>query len=277
MRNHGYSFWQQGLAVLLALLLSPFVMFGQGGAPQSAGQITALIPAVSRNTAPAKNKENVYWNDVLHSEATGRARLNLQDGSILTLGSNTSLKVVQHNAASQQTQLELDYGKLRSRVVQLTKPGAKFEVKTPNAVAGVIGTDFSISYVNGRTIIQVYSGIVQATTSTGQIITINAGQEVTVNPDGSISGPMPTPPEDQQALIQDTSVTGESAGAAGSSTFFHIWLPVVAVALTAVVVGVVTKGNDKGTPFATLPPPPPPSPTSTPPPTGAGAPTSRRP
>src|SRR5690242_6943735 len=96
MDKHRYNIWQQGLAVLLALLLSPFVMFGQGGTPQSAGQITAPIPAVSRNSATAKNKEAVYWNDVLHSEATGRARLNLQDGSILTLGSNTSLKVVQH-------------------------------------------------------------------------------------------------------------------------------------------------------------------------------------
>ncbi len=268
--NQGYRLWQQVLAFFLAALLSPFVMFGQGGgAPQSAGQITALIPAVSRNTAPAKNKDAVYWNDLLHSEATGRARLNLLDGSILTLGSNTALKVVQHDANSQQTQLELNYGKLRSRVVQLTKPGAKFEVKTPNAVAGVIGTDFAITYLNGRTVVQVFSGVVQVTTVTGQVITINAGQEVTVNADGSISGPTQTPPADQQTSISDTSVGGTTTagGVVGGTTFFHVVLPIVAVALTGLVVGVTTKSNDKGQPFATLPPPPPPGNNTLPPPT----------
>jgi FecR-like protein len=273
VRNQGYGLWQQILALFLALLLSPFVMFGQGGTPQSAGQITALIPAVSRNTTPAKAKDAVYWNDVLHSEATGRARLNLLDGSILTLGSSTSLKVVQHDANSQQTQLELNYGKLRSRVVQLTKPGAKFEVKTPNAVAGVIGTDFAVTYLNGRTVVQVFSGVVQVTTITGQIITVNAGQEITVNADGSIGGPTQTPAADQQTTISDTSVGGSTTagGIGGSSTFLHIWLPIVTVALTGLVVGVTTKGNQSGQPFATLPPPPPPQPVTTQPPTvGSG-------
>jgi FecR-like protein len=254
MRNHGHPLWQQVLALLLALLLSPFVMFGQGAAPHSAGQITALVPAVSRNSTPAKNKDAVYWNDLLHSEATGRARLSLLDGSILTLGSSTALRVIQHDPNAQQTQLQLDYGRLRSRVVQLSRPGAKFEVKTPNAVAGVIGTDFNIAYIGDRTLLQVYSGIMQLTTRSGQMITVTAGQQVIVNADGSIDGPKPTSPEDQQTSIQETSVDTQAADN-GNDKMLKVWLPILGVALTAVIVG-ITRGHDSNA--AQMPPPPPP-------------------
>ena len=38
-------------------------------------------------------------------------RAGLTDGSILSVGSNSELRVVQHDAASQQTSLEMNYGK----------------------------------------------------------------------------------------------------------------------------------------------------------------------
>ena len=58
------------------------------------------------------------WNDLLKTEQKGRLRAGLTDGSILSLGSNSELRVVQHDAASQQTSLEMNLGKVRSKVVQ---------------------------------------------------------------------------------------------------------------------------------------------------------------
>ena len=111
---------------------------------QRAGEISGLIPQGTRNAATAKLRDAVDWNDLLKTLRMGRMRASLLDGSILSLGRDSELRVVQHDAASQQTQLDLSFGRLRNRVVQMTKPGAKYEVTTPNAVVGVIGTDFYI-------------------------------------------------------------------------------------------------------------------------------------
>lgn len=82
------------------------------------------------------------WGDVLRTGARGRLRIRLNDSSLLSLGSSSTLRVVKHDAGSQQTSLELGYGRIRCRVSKLTGAGASFDLRTPTAVAGVIGTDF---------------------------------------------------------------------------------------------------------------------------------------
>src|SRR3989475_4350310 len=65
------------------------------------------------------------------------------------VGSDSSIKVVKHDAGAQQTELELTYGKLRTQAQKIAKPDGKFEVRTPAGVAGVVGTDFFFEYANG--------------------------------------------------------------------------------------------------------------------------------
>jgi len=246
-----HSLWYQALAVFLCYLLSPLVMFAvpqgaPGGSTQPAGQITALIPTATRNTTPAKVKDDVHWNDLIKTERSGRARIGLTDGSILSVGSNSELKIVQHDANSQQTQLELNYGKLRSRVVSITKPGGKFEVKTPNAVAGVVGTDYTIEYdpSTGVTNVIVYSGTV-VVTGFGQQVIVQAGQMVQITQNG-IGTPQPTPPGLQQESITDTTTEGGGGGAAGGSHLLRNVLIGLGVAVASVVIGVTTTGNKGG-------------------------------
>jgi ferric-dicitrate binding protein FerR (iron transport regulator) len=109
----------------------------------------------------------LQWNDLLKTEAQGRLRAGLIDGSILSLGSNSELKVIKSDAASQQTSIEVNYGKLRSQVVKVTKPDGKYEVRTPNAVIGVIGTDFYVGYANNQTTVICYEGKVVVTPTGG--------------------------------------------------------------------------------------------------------------
>ncbi len=139
------SFRRITVIVLSSLLAALPAMPQPQTGNQPAGQINAMIPAATRNSQPAKVKEDLNWNDLLKTEHSGRVRAGLKDGSILSLGSDSELRIVQHDSASQQTSLEVDFGKLRSQVVKVTKPGGKFEVKTPNAVIGVIGTDFYVA------------------------------------------------------------------------------------------------------------------------------------
>jgi len=194
------------------------------GEPQSAaeqaGQIGALIPAATRNTQTAKVNEELDWNDLLKTAHNGRLRANLMDGSILSLGSDSELRIVQHDAASQQTSLEMNFGKMRSQVVKITKPGGKFEVKTPNAVIGVIGTHFITLVEKNKTTVMCIEGRVSVTPlgnaqvaqnsgqATSNSITVNAGQMVVITsvvPPGGYQT-SDTPPGVQQGGLLATDV-----------------------------------------------------------------------
>jgi FecR protein len=213
------------LAEFLCLLLIASPVFAaQGASNQQAGQISAMIPAATRNSKPAKAKEELDWNDLLKTEASGRVRAGLSDGSILSLGSDSELRIVQHNAASQQTALEMNFGKVRSQVVKITSPGGKFEIKTPNAVIGVIGTDFYVGFAANKTTVICYEGQVsvtpfgnaQAQNNTGQTnaagnsIQVAAGQMVEITSEVPPGGyqPTQTPSDVARNGISDTDVPG---------------------------------------------------------------------
>ncbi len=129
----------------------------------TAGSVKAMLPDASRNAHPLAVNDSLQWNDVLQTDAKGRVRAVLNDGSILSVGSNSQLKIVQHDAAAQQTAIDLDYGKLRNQVTKITQPQGKYQVKTSNAVIGVIGTDFYVDYAKGRTTVICYEGKVSVT------------------------------------------------------------------------------------------------------------------
>src|SRR6202007_2625505 len=189
---------------------------------QPAGQINALIPAAPRNSQPAKVREDLNWNDLLKTEHSGRVRAGLKDGSILSLGSDSELRIVQHDSASQQTSLEMDFGKIRSQVVKISKPGGKFEMKTPNAVIGVIGTDFYVGFESNSTTVICYKGKVSVTptnaapapNNSGQSgaasnsVTVSAGQMVVIASEVPPAGfhASDTPPATLQASLTDTDI-----------------------------------------------------------------------
>lgn len=208
------------LSVLLSLLLAASPVFAADN--QTAGEVKALIPDAARNSQPVKVKDALAWNDLLHTDAKGRMRAGLTDGSILSLGSNSELRVVQHDAASQQTSLEMNYGKMRNQVVKITQPGGKYEVKTANAVIGVIGTDFFVGHENNQTTVICYTGKVTVTPLPGakvlksnngnagssNSVTLVAGQMVVIGLEIPPAGyqPQSTPRDVARNSIQDTNI-----------------------------------------------------------------------
>jgi hypothetical protein len=219
-KGTGLTSFKQFVAGLLCLMLSPMPALCAPPAGQNAGQISALIPSATRNSMPTKVKDDLVWNDLLKTEQKGRLRAGLTDGSILSLGSNSELRVVQHDAASQQTSLEMNFGKMRSKVVKVTQPNGKFEVKTANAVIGVIGTDFYVSYEANKTTVICYTGKVWVSPigdakvvknsgqSTQDQIQVSAGQMVVISSVIPPAGfqPQSTPPNVMRASAEETSV-----------------------------------------------------------------------
>jgi FecR protein len=152
------------LALLTALALS---IPGDVGAQQaqSAGKITAVVPIVDvvrgAQQVPASTSQQVFWGDVINTGHLARARVALNDGSILNVGSDSNLTIAKHDATQQQTDLELNYGRVRARAVKIVKPDGHYEIRTPTGVAGVVGTDFEIQSDNDTTRVVVFEGKVR--------------------------------------------------------------------------------------------------------------------
>lgn len=250
--------------IVSAALLFPFDLVAQNQAQsqaaRGAGKISRMIPAVNvqrgAKVVPASGSLPVLWGDTLTTDRGGRARVALDDGSILNVGSDSSLKIVSHDAAAQRTQVQLAYGRVRSSAVRLARAGASFEIRTPTAVAGVVGTDFFLEFDNNITRVVVFEGKVQMCNLAGQCVVVGAGMTSAVRGNEQPSPPSPTPPSAAVSASNSSSVggggAGGAAGAAGATTgalaghgvMFAIGI-VAAAVVPAVAVGAAVNRNHK--------------------------------
>jgi len=136
------------------------------GAKQ-AGAVVNAIPddVVERQGTPSalplKTNDFVYWQDVVKTLDQGRVRIQLLDNSLLNIGVRSAMRIVQHDPQSQQTQIELSFGQLRGEVRKLSKAGASFEIQTPTAVIGVVGTVLEVEATPTTTHVHVLEGRVR--------------------------------------------------------------------------------------------------------------------
>jgi hypothetical protein len=202
------------LAVLLSLMIAipADICATPQAAGQRAGEVSRLIPAVSiargSKTINASTKSVVDWQDLVNTQASGRARIALDDGSVLNVGSDSSMKVMKQDAGAQQTELELAYGKLRTQAQKIAKPDGKFEVHTAAGVAGVVGTDFYVGYENNVMNVIAYEGVVRVCNLAGVCVLLKAGQLTSLrNGDNSAPAPPTQAPLDMLVTAgKDTEV-----------------------------------------------------------------------
>jgi FecR protein len=258
-----------GLALLATLAIAlPNEIFAEpqaGG--QRAGEVSRVIPAVNiargGKTITASPKTAVDWLDVLNTQANARARLALDDGSVLNVGADSSLKVVKQDGGAQQTELELAYGKLRSQAQKITKTDGKFEVRTPAGVAGVVGTDFFVGYeqTSGTMHLVVFEGLVKFCNNAGACVMVKAGQMSDVR-NGDNSSPL----QPTQATLNELTeavngtIMGEKAGSSvlnAGSHLSHGWgvtLGILSVVPVIVIPAVVISNTNNPIPTRGKPP-----------------------
>lgn len=242
-----------GLAILLsyAMALPATGWADQPG--QRAGEISRVIPAVSiargGKNLTASPKTAVDWQDVVTTQANARARIALDDGSVLNVGSDSSLHIIKHDAGVQQTDLELAYGKLRSQAQKITKPDGKFEVRTAAGVAGVVGTDFYVAYENNTMTVIVYEGVVRVCNLAGVCVEVKAGQMTSVR-SGDNSAPL-APSQATLDLLTEAGSSTEVGGRPGVAPATHhigtglgVTLGILAIVPAIVIPIVATHGNN---------------------------------
>jgi ferric-dicitrate binding protein FerR (iron transport regulator) len=247
-----------GVTIALSALIS--IPADSWAAPppavQRAGEVARVIPAVSiartGKTITASAKTVVDWEDVVNTQVNARARIALDDSSVLNVGSESSLKVVKHDAGAQQTELELTYGKLRTQAQKIAKPDGKFEVRTPAGVAGVVGTDFFVAYDNATNTMNVitFEGLVKVCNLAGVCVIVKAGQMTSVR-SGDNSGPLPPTQATLDLLVatsKDTDAGGQLGAAAAGAHGVPWWTVVVVVAVPAVALPIALRHGNSGLP-----------------------------
>jgi len=257
------------LAALLSCSLAlPAGLWAQPqGGSQRAGEVSRVIPAVTigrgAQKITASPKSVVNWQDLLNTQANARARISLDDGSVLNVGSDSSMKVLKHDAGAQQTDLELTYGKLRTQAQKIAKPGGKFEVRTPAGVAGVVGTDFYTEFdttTNTMNVV-VFEGLVKVCNLSGVCVIAKAGQMTAVR-SGDNSAPTPPTQAALSSLMAATKETDNGGKLLTGVEQVHnvskgVIFGAIAVGLVPAVVVpvVVTQGNTKAPPSRNQCPP----------------------
>src|ERR1700719_2933702 len=239
-----------GLVILVSMTLSAPPPAKSQAAGQRDGEISRVIPAVSiargGKTINASAKSLVEWQDQINTQASARARVGLDDGSVLNVGSDSSMRIVKHDAGAQQTELELTYGKLRTQAQKIAKPDGKFEVRTPAGVAGVVGTDFFVEYANGTMNVIAFEGLVKVCNLAGVCVIVKAGQMTSVR-SGDNSGPLPPQQATLDLLVASSKDTdpGALSGATGAGAHLGVW-GTVGIVAGAVGVGLgvgLTRGG----------------------------------
>ena len=215
MKHAGISFGP--CLLLFALFFFPAGPLAQpdSRAPHVAGRITALLPVdqvLRRDKTLAAAKDmDLFLDDAVKTDrgGGGRVRIALSDGSILNVGSDAQLRILQHDVKHQETTLELLYGRLLLTAVKISKPHGKFEVRTPIAVAGVVGTKFGMRAESSYADVVCKEGTVRVRNTDGSVpgeVLLQAGQFSHVERGKPPSPPAPASPDRIQSGEDATSI-----------------------------------------------------------------------
>ena len=186
------------------------------GEGQLAGIVNAAIPdeSVQRwgqgKEIQLQLSDAINVNDVVRTLQAGRVRIALLDGSLLSLGARSVMRITKHDPQGQQTEIELHGGRLRANMVKLTQGGASFEVKTPTAVIGVVGTDFVVlAEAESLTTVYAIEGVVVVRNrdfNVEGLVMVRPGERTTVRPGQPPTTPERVAPAELQSETDQTNV-----------------------------------------------------------------------
>lgn len=190
------------IAGLIGWSLILYATLAHAQAPMPIGRVAALEGDVMGRHTGSSAAERlsvqspVYQDDLIQTLAASKVKLVLVDGTMLTLGPESALRLTEYvytpQSSSQKSVVQVFFGAFRA-VVQKVFPGGIVEVHTSNAVAAVRGTDWMARVGTDATAVVVLEGMVsvrQARPDVAAAVVLTAGMGTDVLADQA-----PTPPK----------------------------------------------------------------------------------
>ena len=172
-----------------------------------------VIRAATREMIPANGDTELYPGDTVQTQANGRTRIGLADGSTLLVKPNSTI-IVRDNARADDgkktnVHVVVDSGQLSVRTEQQAD-GVTNVVETPktkNTVGEKTSASFGVN-AEGTEEIRVSTGAIETTNSAGEKTSIREGEYVSVNNSGRLSPaqklldvPQPGRPHDREQVF----------------------------------------------------------------------------
>ncbi len=220
------------LLILLVLVIVVVAggIFWLNSAAQAAVNVSATLTVYqpitslqrgSGDFAAANSGAQVQAGDSVETDTKGRASIQLPDGTLTRLASDTKVTLdaahFSKNGALHDAKLSQKIGRTLTSVQHLVS-GATFQVAGQSAVASVRGTKFEV-YIkpDGTMIVKLYEGFLDFTGKNGSVVHLVAGQQATADPQGNIgpAGPIQPDPDDPFGPALDASAavtTGTTPG-----------------------------------------------------------------
>jgi len=212
------------LALVVALIAVGVVWLNVAAQAQvdATGMLTVYQPAASiahgsAAASAATTGATVRAGDTVSTDSKGLAGIILPDGTQTRLAPGTSITLdsahFAKNGNMHDVSLTEQVGRTFTNVQHLVT-GATFEVHGRAATASVRGTKFEV-YIDstGAMTVKVFQGTVVLHNSTGSV-SINAGQQATASPDGTLSAPIAIVPDPNDpfgpAVEASNAVTGDT-------------------------------------------------------------------
>ena len=164
-----------------------------------------VLRATTREVIAATSNTQLFPGDTVQTQADGRARIGMADGSTVVVRPNSTI-IVRDNSRAEDgkptnVHVVVDSGQMYVRTEQQPDGGNNVveTPKTQNKIGDQTNASFGVS-PEGSEEIRVNQGAVQSTNRSGERTDLKAGEYVFVNTAGTISKPqrlldVPTPTE----------------------------------------------------------------------------------
>ena len=172
-----------------------------------------VVRAATRETVSASSDTELFPGDTVQTQANGRARIGLADGSTLIVKPNSTIiirdNVRDEDGKKSNVHVQVNSGQMFVRTEQLSE-GTTNVVETPktkNKLGEQTGASFGVN-PEGTEEIRVNAGVIETTNGAGDKTAIHGGEYVSVNNSGRLSAPqrlldvpLPSEPHDLEKVF----------------------------------------------------------------------------
>src|SRR6202140_1335597 len=185
-----------------------------------------VIRNATRQVVLANNDIQLYPGDTVQTQADGRARISMADGSTVVVRPNSTI-IIRDNASAENgkrsnVHVVVDSGQMLVRTQQQSEDNKNVieTPKTQNQISGQTAASFGVN-LEGTEEIRVNSGTVESANRIGERLSLQGGEYVSVNQSGTLSKPQrlldvpqPLQPHDLEKIL---------AGLSGSASVALRW------------------------------------------------------
>jgi len=179
--------------ILMTCLIFPQSSFAKD--TKKVGNVLSASGAVEIKKGGGNKLFKVFKNmaftqgDTVITGSNGKAELSLDEDKEVIVAANTKLVISELissvKAKSGKTDLTLVGGKVKVKIGKKLEGESKFNIKTPNAIMGVMGTEFYVYYDEHSTWVGVLEGMVTVDIGGDEPIKVGANQSLFIDENGN--------------------------------------------------------------------------------------------